>query len=58
MSKKPAHDDKLHDKFDAPVSKKPALVKMVRDAPWPHEADVHPDEVENYRVGGWHLAKK
>lgn len=21
--------------------------------PEPHTADVHPDEVENYRVGGW-----
>lgn len=31
-------------------------VKMVRDAdqyPAPHEADVHPGEVENYRAGGW-----
>ncbi len=31
-------------------------VRMVRDAeqyPAPHEADVHPDEVENYRLGGW-----
>jgi hypothetical protein len=32
------------------------LVAMVRDAeqfPAPHSADVHPDEVENYKVGGW-----
>lgn len=31
-------------------------VRMVRDAeqfPAPHVADVHPDEVENYRTGGW-----
>jgi hypothetical protein len=33
-----------------------AIVQMVRDAkeyPAPHSADVHPDEVENYKVGGW-----
>ena len=32
------------------------LVRMVRDAdayPAPHSADVHPDEVENFAVGGW-----
>jgi hypothetical protein len=39
-------------------SKEPAkLVRMVRDAELypegPHEADVHPDEVENYEAGGW-----
>ena len=31
-------------------------VKMIRDAeqyPAPHEADVHPNEVENYRAGGF-----
>lgn len=31
-------------------------IHMKRDPevyPAPHEADVHPDEVENYRVGGW-----
>lgn len=28
----------------------PKLVKMVRDG---KSADVHPDEVENYAVGGW-----
>jgi len=41
-------------KADAP--KKPALVRMVRDAsvhPAPHTADVHPDEVANYALGGW-----
>lgn len=34
----------------------PELVTMVRDAdlyPEPHEAQVHPDEVDNYRPGGW-----
>lgn len=31
-------------------------VAMIRDHhayPEPHSADVHPDEVENYRAGGW-----
>lgn len=31
-------------------------VKMVRDPAEhsePHSADVHPDEVDNYRSGGW-----
>ena len=35
---------------------KPATVKMQRDKsiyPPPHECDVHPDELENYRGGGW-----
>ncbi|WP_331693500.1 hypothetical protein [Pandoraea sputorum] len=34
----------------------PEFVKMVRDVdsyPEPHEAQVHPDEVDNYRPGGW-----
>ncbi|AVF41510.1 hypothetical protein [Pandoraea apista] len=34
----------------------PTLVKMIRDVegyPEPHEAQVHPDEVDNYRPGGW-----
>lgn len=31
------------------------LVKMVRgeEFPAPHAADVHPDEVNNYALGGW-----
>lgn len=32
------------------------LVAMVRDPesyPAPHEAQVHPDEVKNYYLGGW-----
>jgi hypothetical protein len=36
------------------------LVKMVRDQDQyeaPHEAEVHPDEVENYKAGGWTEAK-
>lgn len=41
-------------------SPKVATVKMVRDAELypdgPHEADVHPDEVENFRAGGWEPA--
>ncbi len=34
------------------------LVKMVRgpEFPAPHEADVHPEEVANYAVGGWTAA--
>ncbi len=36
---------------------KAATVKMIRDEEQfpegPYTADVHPDEVENYRVGGW-----
>jgi hypothetical protein len=59
MAKKPqakaaaasAHEASAHEA--APTSK---LVRMVRDAsafPAPHSADVHPDEVENFRAGGW-----
>lgn len=36
-----------------------AYVTMTRDAdqyPEPHTAQVHPDEVENYRPGGWEIA--
>jgi hypothetical protein len=36
------------------------LVKMVRDPDQyeaPHEAEVHPDEVEDYKSGGWTEAK-
>lgn len=35
------------------------LVRMTRSAddyPEPHEADVHPDEVDNYAVAGWVVA--
>jgi hypothetical protein len=35
-------------------------VRMVRDSEAysaPHEAQVHPDEVENYRPGGWEVAE-
>lgn len=35
-----------------------SLVTMVRDAeqfPASHTADVHPDEVENYKAGGWQV---
>jgi hypothetical protein len=36
------------------------LVSMKRDAELypegPHEADVHPDEVEDYAAGGWERA--
>lgn len=35
------------------------LVKMTRDsADEPKAADVHPDEVENYKAGGWVVAEK
>lgn len=47
-------------KETAPVVPKEAvtkLVKMKRDAEQypvgPHECDCHPDEVENFRAGGW-----
>lgn len=42
-----------------PDAKKVKLVKMIRDQeayPEPHEALVHPDEVDNYRPGGWEEA--
>lgn len=32
------------------------LVKMVREGD-PSEADVHPDEVANYKAGGWRVAE-
>jgi hypothetical protein len=35
-------------------------VKMVREAetnPKPHTADVHPDEVDNFKAGGWVLSE-
>lgn len=34
------------------------FVTMVRDPeqyPEPHTAEVHPDEVDNYRPGGWEI---
>lgn len=31
------------------------LVKMIRDDG--HEADVHPSEVENYKVGGYRVVE-
>lgn len=40
----------------ADEAKESATVAMWRDPdmyPAPHECDVHPDEVENYRAGGW-----
>ena len=36
-----------------------ATIRMTRDPafyPAPHSADVHPDEVENYRKGGFAVA--
>ncbi len=38
---------------------KPKTVRMVRDSdlfPAPHEADVHPDEVENMKRHDWREA--
>lgn len=34
------------------------LVRMERDASYgePTQADVHPDEVENFSIGGWYRA--
>jgi len=32
------------------------LVKIVREGN-PSTADVHPDEVENYKAGGWSVAE-
>lgn len=54
----------MADKKDAPkqADKKdaPKLVRMVRDAEaypeGPHEAEVHAQEVENFRAGGWQEA--
>ncbi len=37
-----------------------ATIRMVRDeAPdgGPTEADVHPEEIENYKAGGWRIAE-
>lgn len=49
MAKKPAKNDEA--KAEA------KLVKMVRDKEQhpngPHEADVHPDMVDDYASGGW-----
>lgn len=41
------------------VQSKSGPIKMIRDPeiyPAPHTVDVHPDEVENYKQGGWELA--
>ncbi|AOY93825.1 hypothetical protein BKK79_19970 [Cupriavidus sp. USMAA2-4] len=43
----------------AEAERAPESVRMVRDPELyeaPHEADVHVDEVDNYRPGGWELA--
>ena len=37
-----------------------ALIEMVRcekEYPAPWSADVHPAEVDNYRLGGWEIKK-
>lgn len=50
----PEPDETLQDVVEV------ALVSMVRNPDQyeaPHEAEVHPDEVENYKAGGWTEAK-
>lgn len=46
-------------KTAAKTEAKDKTVRMVRSAeqfPKPHEADVHPDEVENFKAAGWQEA--
>ena len=46
---------------ESPLLHEVELVLMVRDPalyPAPHDATVHPLEVENYRVGGWVLPEE
>lgn len=47
-------------KAEAPTAAAaPKLVRMVRDEsafPAPYSADVHPDEVESFKAGGWEVA--
>lgn len=33
----------------------PVMKRDPEQYPAPHIADVHPDEVDNYRVGGWEV---
>ena len=58
MAKKPAPKPTAKPDGETAMAKKPSLVRMVRDEshPAPHTADVHPDEVENFRAGGWEEA--
>lgn len=54
MAKKPAKSATTAKAPAKPAS--PKFVKMTRSAedyPAPHTADVHPDEVANFKVGGW-----
>jgi hypothetical protein len=54
MAKKPtAKSEAPAEKVEAKADAK--LVRMVRDEsyPEPREADVHPDEVDNFAAGGW-----
>lgn len=57
MSRKQQNKEtSLRSLVDTPKGVK--TVKMVRDGatyPAPLTADVHPDEVENYKVGGWEI---
>lgn len=47
-------DNQPEEQNEAPAVE---TVKMVRDVEvypeGPHEADVHPDEIDNYAIGGW-----
>lgn len=44
-------------KADLMATEKVQLIKMTRPAGnGPTEADVHPDEAENYQAGGWRVA--
>ena len=50
------HTAECPDPLEAPCVK---TIPMVRDADTnqpPHTADVHPDEVENWRAWGWRMA--
>lgn len=43
----------------APAPQQERTVEMVRDSSTnrpPYRADVHPDEVDNYRAHGWQIA--
>lgn len=35
-----------------------AMTRSADDYPAPHTADVHPDEVENFKVAGWVVAEQ
>ena len=54
MAKKPASKTAPAKGGESAMAKaESALVRMVRDGEAPNEADVHPDEVENFAAAGW-----